>query len=309
MRMSCEDKGRIEAEAIKGPVLSGASQSAITYHYDIGRSVYSLFLDNLLVYSAACWEMAGKRATSLEEAQVNKINYHLDAARVGQGSRVLDIGCGWGALLRTAIHQRNALHVTGLTLSEDQFDFVKGLQLPRASVRLTSYETFEADQPFDAIVSIGAFEHFAQPGMDQGQRVQIYRNFFQKAARWLSAGGMLSLQTIYWADIDRHYANEIVPLDVFPESDLPFMSEIFEASRSTLEPVHMTTGTDDYIMTLNEWFRRLKARRPELECQASTRDLYPFFENYFRTSIVGFKKRRIGLCRIAFRRLDRVKDA
>ena len=145
--------------------------------------------------------------------------------------------------------------------------------------------------------------------MDPAQRVQIYRKFFQKAARWLSVGGMLSLQTIHWADIDRRYANEIVPLDVFPESDLPFLSEIFEASRSTFEPVRMTTGTDDYVMTLNEWHRRLRASRPELERQASPRDLYSFFENYFRSSIVGFKKRRIGLCRIAFRRLDRIKDA
>ena len=302
--MSCED----EAAAIRGPVLSGASQSAITYHYDIGRSIYSLFLDRLLVYSAACWDMAGVRASSLEEAQMNKLNHHLDSARVGQGSRVLDIGCGWGALLRTAIHQRNVRHATGLTLSQDQFEFVSGLRLPRTDVHLTSYETFEADQPFDAIVSIGAFEHFAQPGMDPAQRVQIYRMFFQKAARCLSVGGMVSLHTINWADIDRRYANEIVPLDVFPESDLPFLSEIFEASRSTFEPVRMTTGTDDYVMTLNEWHRRLRASRPELERQASPRDLYSF-ENYFRSSIVGFKKRRIGLCRIAFRRLDRIKDA
>ena len=297
---------RVSAD-LNEPLLAGASRSAITYHYDIGREIYSLILDPLLIYSAAIWKADGKVAASLEEAQANKLRYHLDAAGVGPGSRLLDIGCGWGGLIRTAAEQRGIGHATGLTLSEDQFSFVKGLALPATNVHLTSYENFHVEQPFDAVISIGAFEHFVKPGMRQAERLDVYRHFFDKVARWLAPGGRLSLQTIYWAHVDRTYADEIVPTDVFPESDLPYLSEVFEASRTSFEPVLMTTGADDYTRTLMEWFKRLKARRAEIEALAPDRELFRFFEDYFRTSIVGFRKRRIGLCRVAFRRLDRVK--
>ncbi len=289
------------------PLLAGASQNAITYHYDIGREIYSLILDPLLIYSAACWQANGKPASSLEEAQANKLNYHLDAAGVSQGTRLLDIGCGWGGLIKTAINSRNIAHATGLTLSEDQLAHLTGLALPEAEMHLTSYENFKPDQPYDAIISIGAFEHFVRPAMSQAQRLEIYQNFFNQAAQWLTPGGRLSLQTIYWADIDREYADSIVPVDVFPESDLPFLSEIFESSRRSFEAIQMTTGTDDYTRTLMEWLKRLKARRAAIEELAPDRELFRFFEDYFRTSIVGFRKRRIGLCRVAFRRLDSVK--
>ena len=288
-------------------LLAGASQNAINFHYDIGREIYSLILDPLLVYSAACWQANGKPASSLEEAQANKLNYHLDAACVSQGTRLLDIGCGWGGLIKTAINGRNIAHATGLTLSEDQLAHLTGLALPDAEMHLTSYENFKPDQLYDAIISIGAFEHFVRPAMSQAQRLGIYENFFNQAAQWLTPGGRLSLQTIYWADIDREHADSIVPVEVFPESDLPFLSEIFESSRRSFEAIQMTTGTDDYTRTLMEWLKRLKARRAAIEELAPDRELFRFFEDYFRTSIVGFRKRRIGLCRVAFRRLDSVK--
>ena len=63
------------------PLLAGASQSSISYHYDIGRDIYAMILDPMLVYSAACWD----GAASLEDAQQAKLNYHLDAAGVGLG--------------------------------------------------------------------------------------------------------------------------------------------------------------------------------------------------------------------------------
>ena len=297
---------RVSAD-LNEPLLAGASRDAITYHYDIGREIYSLILDPLLIYSAACWKQNGTTAASLEEAQFNKLNYHLDAAAVDQDSRLLDIGCGWGGLVRTASSQRQISHATGLTLSEDQFNFVKDLGLPETDVHLTSYENFHPERPFTAVISIGAFEHFVKPGMTQTQRLEIYGKFFDQVARWLTPGGRFSLQTIYWANVDRHYADTIVPTDVFPESDLPYLSEVFEASRASFEPILMTTGADDYTRTLMEWFKRLKARRAEIDALAPDRDLFRFFEDYFRTSIVGFRKRRIGLCRVAFRRLDRLK--
>ena len=291
------------------PLLAGASRDAISYHYDIGREIYSLILDPLLTYSAACWHVNGKPAASLEEAQLNKLNYHLNAVEVTQGSRLLDIGCGWGGLIRTALNHRKLRHATGLTLSKDQFDFIEKLALPDTDIHLTSYENFQTERSYDAVISIGAFEHFVKPGMSQAQRIKVYEQFFHQVARWLTPGGKLSLQTIYWADIERKHADAIVPTDVFPESDLPYLSEIFEASRTSLEPISMTTGTDDYTQTLMEWFKRLKAHQAMIVALDPDRDLFGFFADYFRTSMVGFRKRRIGLCRVAFRRLDRVKSA
>lgn len=177
--------------------LAGASQSAIAHHYDIGRDIYATFLDQNLICSAACWNVGGSLAQSLEEAQLNKLRYHLEAVGANEDTRLLDVGCGWGGLLRTAVDYNHVRQATGLTLSTDQFQFVKDLRLQRTEIHITSYERFEPAQNYDAIISVGAFEHFVRPRMSSNQRLGTYKNSFQQASNWLTRRGRLSLQIVY----------------------------------------------------------------------------------------------------------------
>src|SRR6476659_789679 len=94
----------------------GASAEAIQHHYDVGNDFYRLWLDPTMCYYCALWE-EGEADHQLEQAQRRKIAHHLDSARVRPGCRLLDVGCGWGAVIREAVEGRGARRAVGLTLS------------------------------------------------------------------------------------------------------------------------------------------------------------------------------------------------
>ena len=295
--------GKREAFALAVP--AGASAEAIQFHYDIGTDFFRTWLGEDLVYSAARWsEPLGNRPplATLEHAQIAKLDFHLNAIRAGEGKRILDIGCGWGSLLRRAVDIFDVAEAIGVTLSSEQYEYVHGLGLPRMDLYLESYETLSLPEAVDGIVSIGAFEHFVRPGLDRGAKVLIYRRFFQRCHSLLRAGGRFSLQTIFWQAVERDRAHDIVPSDVFPESDLPYLDEIFDASRRFFRALHVETSEDDYVRTLQEWLRRLRQARvsaPHIVDAAR----FAFHEDYLRRCIVGFRRHRISLSRVVFERL------
>src|SRR5262245_33777912 len=97
----------------------GASPQAIQQHYDVGSDFYALWLDNTLTYSCALWLDADSDG-DLETAQIRKIDHHIISARARRVERVLDVGCGWGAVLRRLVSDYGVRHATGLTLSVAQ---------------------------------------------------------------------------------------------------------------------------------------------------------------------------------------------
>ena len=82
---------------------SGASPAAIRHHYDAGNAFYAAWLDASMTYSAGRWAGDGRIARTLEEAQLAKLDWHLDAAAVMRGARLIEVGCGWGSLLDRAV--------------------------------------------------------------------------------------------------------------------------------------------------------------------------------------------------------------
>ena len=96
----------------------GATQQAIEHHYDVGRDFFRLWLDERMVYSCALW--TGPLDDDLDAAQVAKLDWHASVARADGVARALDVGCGWGAMLRYLTDERHVGRVTGLTLSSDQ---------------------------------------------------------------------------------------------------------------------------------------------------------------------------------------------
>lgn len=175
---------------------TGASRQAIEHHYDVGGDFYDLWLDRRRVYSCALWD--GEVDDDLEGAQAAKLDWHADALGAVDGGRVLDVGCGWGAMLHHLVSERGVTRATGLTLSADQASFAAGP--PSIDVRLEDWRQHSPTGPYDGIVSIGALEHFTRPELSRPQRQAVYREFFGRCAAWLVDGGRLSLQTIAYED-------------------------------------------------------------------------------------------------------------
>jgi cyclopropane-fatty-acyl-phospholipid synthase len=277
----------------------GATQQAIEHHYDVGREFYGLWLDARMVYSCALWP-AGLD-DDLEAAQVAKLAWHATSAGADGAGRVLDVGCGWGAMLRYLVDVRGAGHVTGLTLSSDQADSIASSE--RIDVRLEDWRHHRPAGPYDAIVSIGAFEHFARPELTTEQRRGVYRRFFDRCADWLVDGGRLSLQTIGYEDFDEE-TSPVSPFfteEIFPESALPHLSDIIEGSEPRFRLVAYRSDAAQYEHTLHLWQRRLEERRLAA-LGLVDRATYRRYLRYLRVSRALFDRRTCTLYRLVFER-------
>jgi cyclopropane-fatty-acyl-phospholipid synthase len=287
----------------------GASPDAIRFHYDVGTSFYRLWLDPTLTYSGAMWAgVEGDESDTqvLAAAQRRKILYHLDQARVVAGSRLLDVGCGWGSLLAAATHERGVGHAVGLTLSPDQAEYVASLGLARTEVRLEDWRDHDAGAGYDAIVSVGAFEHFAHRGLSPSERTLAYSHFFARCFGWLPERGHLSLQTIGLDDevesegpVAGFYAN-----DVFPDSTPPRLAEIVTACDRWFSVSTLRNDGDDYVRTLHGWASRLQRRRSQAEAAVGP-DTYRTYLRYLRVSQAMFRRRSCTLYRITMSRRAR----
>ncbi len=283
---------------------AGASDEAIAFHYDVGTDFYRLWLDPRLIYSAARWRGPLDRGpmprVSLETAQLAKLDFHLDAVRVEECKTLLDVGCGWGAVLKRAL-DRGAERATGLTLSRDQAQHVRSQGWPGADVRLESYEVFTPDGPIDGIISIGAFEHFVRPGYEPAHRQGVYRNFFERCHGWLRKGGALSLQSICWGYVDRAYAAKAVPTYVFPDSDLPWPNEVFEAANPFFDVVYAESRAEDYALTLRAWLKALRAQKAEIVASHGEK-IFDHYEKYLRRCTYAFENNTVTLMRFVMAR-------
>ncbi|WP_146348143.1 class I SAM-dependent methyltransferase [Phaeobacter marinintestinus] len=280
---------------------SGASRDAIEFHYDMPADFFALWLGKSMTYTAARFTRSDM---TLDEAQADKINYHLDAAGVEKGHRMLDIGCGWGTLLKSAVELRGAGSAHGLTLSPLQQKYISSLGLPNVSAALESYEHHHPEEPYDSIVSVGAFEHFVKPGMTREERLDVYSELFRRCAEWLTRDGRLSLQTMTWGDAGQVERDMNRIHEIFPESDLPEIAEVVEAAHPHLELMSMENRPEDYGTTLAEWAKGLRANREQaIDIVGEER-----FKFYLDSCVGGsllYRRRRFYLCRFVFRRRGR----
>ncbi|MFW3470093.1 class I SAM-dependent methyltransferase [Streptomyces microflavus] len=288
---------------------TGARAEDIEFHYDVGNDFYALWLDNSLTYSAAAWDgLNGETGdtTVLARAQRNKLLHHLHQAALPPGGRLLDVGCGWGALLALASADDQGVEATGLTLSRAQLDHVNSLALPRVQARLEDWRAHTPDSPYDAIVSVEAFEAFAGPDLTPAQRVAAYSDFFAACHNWLTPDGMLSLQTIAFdggVDADGPVGAFFAD-DVFPASALPRLAEITAACDPYFSLTALTSTPQDYIRTLRAWSARLLAARAPAEKTAGA-DTYQRYRLYLKTCELLFLRGEVTLYRIALRRRPR----
>ena len=154
----------------------GASKAAISFHYDLGNELFRLFLDRECCYSCAMYD---EDSDSFEAAQQRKLEYHIQQAHADGAARVLDIGCGWGALQKRLVKEHQVKVAVGLTLSENQAEWIRSMDLPGVEVRVESWSDHVPAAPYNSIISIGAFEHFARP-CSRPERVRGYCDFFER---------------------------------------------------------------------------------------------------------------------------------
>jgi cyclopropane-fatty-acyl-phospholipid synthase len=280
----------------------GASQSAIAHHYDVGNDFVRLWLDPTMTYSCALWGPGD----TLEAAQLRKLDYMLDCAHVANGKRVLDIGCGWGSLLRRAVNCGSSAAV-GLTLSREQYDSLSGWPEPQIEVYLKGWSDFQADEPFDSIVSIGAFEHFARSGLSREEQITSYRRFFECCHQLLRPGSWMSLQTITKGDIpvDRQGLRDILLIvkHMFPESQLPYPADVIAAAEGYFEITSMRNDRLDYARTCRAWLDALRSQHEQAAAIAGERTAETY-TRYLEACVRQFDRGHAALCRFAMRRQD-----
>ena len=231
------------------------SRRNIHAHYDLGNPFYQLWLDETMNYSSA-W-FAGDRTRSLTEAQHAKVRRALAECGLQPGHRLLEIGCGWGALAEIAAGECDA-RVTGVTLSREQLDYAQqrlaraGLA-ERTDLRLQDYRDI-VDAPFDAIVSIEMFEAVGRA---------YWPGFFATVRDKLKRGGRACIQTITIRDdlFKRYVAGtDFIQQYIFPGGLLPSPSAFrAQAQAAGLEVVDEFAFGADYAETLRRWHERFLA--------------------------------------------------
>ncbi len=226
--------------------------AAIAHHYDVSNAFYRLVLGPSMTYSCAVWSAPD---IALEHAQVAK--YDLVARKLGlrPGMRLLDVGCGWGGM---AIHaaERYGVAAVGITLSRPQAEWAEKAAAEagiahRVEIRVQDYRDVR-DGPFDAISSIGMFEHV---GLSQ---VQTY---FGELHDLLPPGGRLLNHGISTppAKRARFVRKSFIDRYVFPDGELHEVGSVVSAvQRSGLEVRHVESLRQHYALTLRAWVRNLE---------------------------------------------------
>jgi cyclopropane-fatty-acyl-phospholipid synthase len=234
---------------------------------------------------------------------LQKLDWHLNGARARNVGRLLDIGCGWGSLLRRAVTDFGVGAAVGLSLSEAQSAWIRDAKLPNTTVHVQSWADYSPDAPFDAIVSIGAFEHFARIEQSQAEKLAGYRAFFSACHRMLVPGGRMSLQSITYENADREDFSNFFAERIFPESDLPHHAEIFQTSKGLFEVEVLRNDREHYARTARCWLSNLRKSR----AAAVDKVEVAMFEKYLSLLVVGFHTSRMNLTRLVLRRLNVVQ--
>jgi cyclopropane-fatty-acyl-phospholipid synthase len=224
------------------------SRKNIHAHYDLGNAFYELWLDDTMNYSSAWFETPEQ---SMGDAQRAKVRRALRMAGVKPGDRVLEIGCGWGALAEMGTTEFQA-SVTGVTLSTEQLAFAQRRMdtlgtSAQADLRLQDYRDI-ADAPFDAICSIEMVEAVGR---------EYWPTYFDSVARLLKPGGQACIQSIVIDDalFERYLkSTDFIQQYVFPGGCLPSPARFrAEAERAGLQVVDQFAFGADYARTLQLW--------------------------------------------------------
>ncbi|MFC6839043.1 cyclopropane fatty acyl phospholipid synthase [Xanthomonas theicola] len=248
-------------------------------HYDLGNDLYQAMLGRRLVYSCGYWAAAD----DLDAAQQAKLDLVCRKLLLQPGMRVLDIGCGWGEALKFAA-ERYGVAGVGVTVSQAQAEYARQLcrGLP-VEIRLQDYR--EVDERFDAVFSIGMFEHVGDKN---------YRRYVERVRRCLRPDGLFLLHSI-GSNVSRHRTDPWIARYIFPNSMLPSAAQIAAAleGRFVIEDWH--NFGPDYERTLQAWRANIEAAWPRLDAQRYDARFRRMWRFYLAGSMATFGCRRAQL--------------
>lgn len=267
----------------------------IQAHYDLSDEFFGLFQDSSRTYSCAFFE---RNDMTLGEAQLAKIDLALGKLDLQPGMTLLDVGCGWGSVMKRAVESYD-VNVVGLTLSKNQHRYCEQLFATLDTHRDTRVELHgweEFDEPVDRIISIEAFEAFPK---------ERYLPFFETCYRILPQGGRLVLQTIMghplkrWPDLgipivmsDLKFMRFIAK-EIFPGGSIPCDEDIIGLSSvAGFSMHHSETLNSHYVRTLETWAKNLEAAHDEAVA-ATSEQVYERYMKYL-TGCADFFQRGIS---------------
>jgi len=273
---------------------------AVHHHYDVSNTFYEFVLGPSMTYTCACYPHG---SASLEQAQENKYRLVFEKLRLTPGDRLLDVGCGWGGMVRYAA--RRGVRATGVTLSSEQSGWAQraiadeGLS-GLAEVRHADYRDV-TESGFDAVSSIGLLEHIG---------VRNYPSYFGFLQSRLRPGGLLLNHSITWPENKkRPEAGGFIDRYVFPDGELAGSGRIIGDAQDTgLEVLHEENLRQHYAMTLRDWCANLVEHWDEAvaEVGLATAKVWGL---YMAGSRLGFESNGIQLHQILMQRPDPRGDA
>ena len=250
-------------------------------HYDIGNDLYRCMLDRRMVYTCGYWA----HADNLDDAQRDKLDLVCRKLSVREGMRILDIGCGWGSFAKYAAETYGA-HVVGVTVSREQVELgtehCRGLPV---ELRLQDYR--EVDEKFDAIVSLGMFEHVGHKN---------YRTYMNVVRRCLKEGALCLLHTIGKND-SRPGVDPWIGKYIFPNGEIPSLKQIAQSMEPLMHVEDLHNFGPDYDRTLMAWNHNFNRHWNSLKEQYDER-FFRVWNYYLKVCAGAFRARNLQLWQI-----------
>jgi cyclopropane-fatty-acyl-phospholipid synthase len=253
-------------------------------HYDIGNKLFEKMLDKRMIYTCGYW----KNAENLDEAQEAKLDLICKKVGLKPGMKVLDIGCGWGGFLKYAA-EKYGIKGVGITISKEQVELgkenVKGLDV---DIRFQDYR--DVNEKFDAIVSIGMFEHVGPKN---------YRTFMKVVEKNLNDDGLFLLHTIGDHITKRKPVDAWLNKYIFPNGTIPSQTRISKAADGIFVMEDWHNFSYYYSRTCKEWHNNFKNNWDELKNDYDER-FYRMWSYYLLSCVGNFKARGAQLWQIVF---------
>ena len=295
---------------LSGPRHSRARDlAAVRFHYDVGNEFYALWLDSRRTYSCAYFAAQDMTLDTAQEAKLDLVSSKL---RLGPGMRLLDIGCGWGSLIIRAA-QRCGVEAIGVTLSGVQSESAteeiqrNGLA-DRARAMVRDYRDLRPLGRFDAIASIGMFEHVGRARLAE---------YFAAAFDALRPGGLFLNHGIATTDTAHRFrppwhrfgAHDFLGRYVFPDGELVSVEDaIGFARRAGFELLDVQSLRPHYALTLKAWVERLEASADRAR-RIAGEEVYRTWRIYMAAARRGFEDGALDVAQLLLARPEANRPA